>query len=496
MNVFNGCIVCIIAQIAFLTPIAYAGWSEDVRLTYREHEYLPQVIARNDTIHVAWQLSSFDQFISYMRSTDDGESWGSLINITQSNHRASYADLSLDENGLLATWMDDNDDNNDQTIAVATSLDGSVWNEPLYVFTDNMHHFNKPASTAKGDSIFLVYRSFRSDSTGLKPFRFLYSYDYGESWSEETTIGHVYSNVQDLLIGHCDGVLLVVWAGVVDSAHSGQYHVVGYRSTDAGQTWSDLIWISPDHWYTAQDPCMSCNEETGQLAVGYMDYRYQQYAFHGDVFIKISDDGGFTWPLEVMATVNHAAWVPSIDFVGDTLLAVWSDRQFYEEGQHEIFYNRSNNLGLTWEGEYRLTNAMGDGLAPWVAHDDGNVHVVWREDDREGEQHRDIYYKRYTPDPTATLDSETIQQEILSLEVYPNPFNSVLSLFIDSKGSGSLVIYDILGRIITEFEYESGSTLIRWDARDTLGNKVSSGIYFARAKTHNNFTAIKLLYMK
>ncbi len=35
-----------------------------------------------------------------------------------------------------------------------------------------------------------------------------------------------------------------------------------------------------------------------------------------------------------------------------------------------------------------------------------------------------------------------------------------------------------------------------WDARDALGNKVSSGIYFARARAGGYDTAIKLLYLK
>ena len=33
---------------------AIGGWSEDMRLTSRYYEIEPQVIARNDTVHVAW----------------------------------------------------------------------------------------------------------------------------------------------------------------------------------------------------------------------------------------------------------------------------------------------------------------------------------------------------------------------------------------------------------------------------------------------------------
>lgn len=453
--------------------------------------YEPQVMARNDTIHVTWENLDV---ISYMRSTDGGQTWDSLIVLTEPDHQSVYADLSLADNGLLVSWQDDGP-NNEETIAIRTSIDGSYWEETIYVLADNMHHFTLPASTVKGDSIFIVYRSYRADSTGGRPFRFMYSYDYGMSWSDESSIGYAPSNVQDLLTCYCDSMILAAWAGFPDTVHSG-YHVIGYASSDAGQTWSDSIWISPHSPYSAQNPYIACNEETGQIAVGYMDYRYQEYAFHGDIFIAISDDGGLTWPREVMATENHAAWDPGVDFEGDTLVVVWSDRQFYEEGEHEIMFNRSDDGGMTWQGEYRLSNAMGQSLAPWISMDSSKLHVVWNEDEREPNSNREIYYKRYTPDPTATPDSETTLPEILALEVYPNPFNSVLSLFIDSRESGSLVIYDILGRIIREFEYESGPSILQWDGSDALGNEVSSGIYFARPRGKVNYSTVKLTYLK
>lgn len=483
-----------ILLVLLLAAISQAGWSEDMRLTDGYFEIHPQVIARNDTVHVVWFRLSLDD-VSYMRSTDGGYTWGDLIVLSEPDHQALYADLSLSDNGLLVSWQDDGP-NNEETIAIRTSLDGSVWDDPIYVFTDNMNHFIRPASHVKGDSIFLAYGSQRPDTSGEEPIRFYYSYDYGVSWSDEVSIGYApLGDPQDLLVKYCNGNLIVVWAGFVDTVHSG-YHVIGYSSTDAGQSWSDSVWISPNSPYSAQHPCIACNEETGQIAVGYMDYRYQEYAFHGDIFIAISDDGGLTWPLEVMATENHAAWDPSIDFLGDTLVAVWSDRQFNEEGQHEIMFNRSNDGGMSWEGEYRLTYAMGQSYSPWISMDSSELFTVWWENGRESGYEAEIYFKKYTPDPTGVSAEEPISPSRFKLAAYPNPFNSNLSITIQSENRGELSIYDILGRIITEIEYISGSSRIQWDATDESGRNISTGIYLISPKGGDLRDAQKVIYLR
>ncbi len=488
-------IIRLIIAVILTASCAYAGWTEDFLLNNNHQEINPQVVARNDTVHAVWYRLTHDT-VSYIRSTDGGMSWDEAIMISEEDHRTFSPDISIGQNGLLVSWLDVNLITGFQRIAIRTSVDGNIWDDPIYQITDYPRHFSLPTTAVSGDTIFIVYHSLRPDSTGEDPIRFMYSSDYGISWSDEISIGYPIANMQDLLIQYCNGVLMVVWAGPVDTLHIG-YHVVGYRSTDAGQTWSDMIWISPEHIQnSAQHACIACNEETGQLAVGYMDYRYQVYSFHGDIFVAISDDDGLNWPLEVMATENHAAWDPDIDFVGDTLVVVWSDRQNYDEGQHEIYFNRSDDLGTTWEGEYRLTYAMGNSLAPWISMDNGRLHVVWNEDEREPNSNREIYYKRYDPEPTVIRNNLVPKPADFSISAYPNPFNSSLHITVNSILAGAIGIYDILGREIVQHSYSKGRSTFTWSALDSNGSPVSSGIYFINKKGGNTENTIRVLYLK
>jgi len=465
--------VCILA----LCLPAHAGWSESVRLTYLGGEISPQVVARNDTVHVVWNQMGY--YTSYIRSTDGGVTWDSLINLTEEGHIGIYPDLSLSNNGLFVSWQDRDIF---YTIGYSASEDGSTWSSPEYIYTDNLDDVFLPASSVKGDSIFITYWSLANDSTGMKPLRFLSSYDYGNIWNDEVTIGYPYSSQQVFLLKYCNGVLISVRAGGVENSNE-YWHVVGHRSVDAGQTWSDMFWISPEDEILAQAPCFACNDETGGIAVGYLDHRYQEYAFHGDIFIAISTDGGQTWPREVQATFSHTAQSSDIDFISDTLIAVWSDRLYYEEGDHDIFYNRSNNGGLNWEYEERLINTPGLSTDPWTIAESGKVHLVWRDED-EGYL-SDIYYKNHTSDTTIIVRDEANIPESLELSAYPSPFNSSLSINIESLSAGTLQVYDILGRVVREYDYVRGKNLISWDACDNEGKPVSSGVYFIKQKGIN-----------
>jgi hypothetical protein len=474
-----GLIVC--------TTYSYAGWSENIRLTYRGNEINPQIIARNDTIHIAWNQSGTGH-VSYIRSTDGGATWDSLVNLNAPGHWGNNAKLNLAENGLFVSWFDFDNNVNISSIAYATSADGGTWSAPANVYTDNPSRFGNPVSTVKGDSIFLAYHSNRDDTSGLSPFRAMHSYNYGQTWSDEVTVGHPYVLMaQDIRLEYCSGALLLAWAGTADPSRIDEVHVYGYRSTDAGGTWSDTIWISPNTPNWAQDVCLTCNYQTSQFAIGYMDYRYQIYSFWGDIFIATSNNLGLNWPFETLSSQQHTAAWPSIYFFQDTIIAAWADIQFNVMGYPEIVFNRSNDGGQSWLGEYRITYTERESGAANVFMNNSKVYLVWGEDlPNEG---LDLFYKIFTPDSTDAVDNNEIPAPVnFSLSAYPNPFNSATTITLTGAEQAEIGIYDISGRLITTLHATGGQAL--WDA-----SAYSSGLYFARVAGEKAST-IKLILVK
>jgi len=468
-----------------------AGWTEDTRITDRGHEIYPQIIARNDTLHVAWHQIAGDDLTSYIRSLDGGSTWGELVDLSEQGHIAARSDLSLNNSLVMVAWADQIPLESSH-IAYSISSGGENWPLPRYLLPDD-YHGNQMAFCGSGDSLYIVYHADSNDSTGYWPIRFLYSPDLGQTWSDEQTIGYtpaIYIN--NIIMKKCAGKIFIVWSSVPVPELT-TFEVITVFSHDGGESWSEKIILSEDGGHPAQGPCLSCNQFTDEIAVGWMDYNYP-----GDLFIRLSSDGGYTWESEIHVTDHHSISSPNIEFVGDTLWAVWEDFSF--ANQRELGFRKSIDRGLSWGPIERLTNAEGNSHYPWLSYDNCKVHLVWEEYHRPPYFGDDVYYKRWEPD--VGVDEIHKPDNVFLLSSYPNPFNSSTVINYSNIKGGEIEIYDICGRLLRTLnagggqEAQYGQGKITWDATDASGEKVSSGVYFARAATPQGFKSIKLLYVR
>jgi hypothetical protein len=476
----------ILAFTPLLSPALFGGWSEMQRLTYRGNEINPQVVVRNDTVHVMWEQVS--GAVSYIRSIDNGLTWGDVIDLTENGHTGTRANIVITEGYLVTGWMDDNG-----AIALRYSANGSNWNAPIYKYTIDSQRYTFQCMAASGDTIYVAYWSSIRDSTDLMPYKFLRSPDCGQTWSNLLTIGHNFISTLNMVLLFANNYLLLA---ISTETGPGGFHILGYVSNNYGQTWSDTIWISPRILPIAQQPCISYNQINGQFAVGYMDYRYQQYAFYGDIFIRISGDDPSQWISESQVTDEHTSKYPSVSFIGTSLKTVWADRRYYSAGNDEIFFNSSEDGGYSWDNPQRLTNTQSKSIYPSIFNVLDTIHVVWFEDDTTGNNSSDIYYINYIPDSSDIINTNNLPPSLFTIYAYPNPFNSTLSIDISAEKPGDVYISDILGRFITELKYPKGISTIKWDATDKTGKTLPSGAYFIKNKGGGFKDVLEVMYLK
>ena len=103
------------------------------------------------------------------------------------------------------------------------------------------------------------------------------------------------------------------------------------------------------------------------------------------------------------------------------------------------------------------------------------------------------------------LTSEELEQVLPKgtslLAAYPNPFNGRITIpfqladYIESE----IIIYDILGKEIQRFSmnhFTPGKYNISWNAKNKLGQEVSTGVYFVKLHSTDSKSVEKIIYLK
>jgi hypothetical protein len=83
----------------------------------------------------------------------------------------------------------------------------------------------------------------------------------------------------------------------------------------------------------------------------------------------------------------------------------------------------------------------------------------------------------------------------------PNPFNPVTTIrfALPSASRVTLAVYDVKGRCIATLvdgRLPAGERRVEWNARDSRGNPVSSGVYFYRIQTNGKTMSRKMVLLR
>ena len=99
-------------------------------------------------------------------------------------------------------------------------------------------------------------------------------------------------------------------------------------------------------------------------------------------------------------------------------------------------------------------------------------------------------------------DETTAGATGIKLSIFPNPFNpqTTLSYSIARPGLVWLSIYDASGQLVSSVLdgvfSAAGEITYTWDGRDSRGQELGSGIYFARLKTEDDLRTRKMVLLR
>ena len=102
---------------------------------------------------------------------------------------------------------------------------------------------------------------------------------------------------------------------------------------------------------------------------------------------------------------------------------------------------------------------------------------------------------------SSSKESSIMPNKSSLMTSYPNPFNGIVNIpfILSSKMNSSIIIYNVLGRVIREIsleQFDLGKHSIIWNGKDHFGHDVSTGIYFIQLKNSTPENIQKLIYLK
>ncbi len=296
------------------------------------------------------------------------------------------------------------------------------------------------------------------------------STDAGVSWGTNVRLTNDTTDSEAPSVAVSGQIVHVAW---LDEYYTSLMEIYYKRSTDGGVSWGTKVRLTFDS-AKSLFPCIAVSGSDVHVVW------YDQRDGNREIYYKRSTDVGITWGVDTRLTNNTSfSKLPSVAVSGSVVHIVWEEER---DGNQEIYYKRSTDAGITWGADTRLTNNTSSSEYPSVAVYGSVVHVVW-EDTRDG-VNPEIYYKR---NPTGNVGIQNISTETPSKyslsQNYPNPFNPITNVkfSIVNTGEVKLTVYDIVGREVQTLVNERlqpGTYEASFD-----GSTLNSGVYFYKLIT-------------
>ncbi len=371
-----------------------------------------------------------------------------------------------------------------------------TWSSPRQVFNRgrNFGLMKYPRMAANGDSLFVSCRVADYDNSYLLSFR---SLDGGLTWGDSAVADPLTWGLDQ---GHS---MVFSWGRIhiVYPLHFEGSDIFHTMSTDGGLSWIPRERLSTQDGWAGQSPSAHA-DSSGNVIAAWFDYKYgSMCGVTGDILTRTSTDNGDSW-LPEGRVINTQSGNASACFVlGGTVHVVWGDEFPFGCGHPKIMHSLSGDWGQSWSPSTLISGefSSSDRSTAIIAATSGDttiLHCFW---DRRADGFAHLYYiqGRYLSTGIDGQDGAGLP-EGMSLTAYPNPFNSSVNIVCDlgSEKGGEIAIYSIQGQLVRSFRVEGKEGKINWDAADAGGKKVCSGLYFAKARTPQNSSTIRLYLIK
>ncbi|MEO8209516.1 MAG: hypothetical protein ABI840_03060 [bacterium] len=282
---------------------------------------------------------------------------------------------------------------------------------------------NENCVASSGDVVHVIWFDNRDGNSEIYYKR---STDAGKNWSSDLRLTYNAAASGFPTTAVSGSVVHVAWEDYRD----GNNEIYYKRSSDGGLTWGPDTRLT-NNWANSVNASLSVSDLFVHLV-----WRDERDG-NREIYYKRSIDGGVTWGYDTRLTYNsYLSQFPSISVYNYDVHIVWEENR---DGNNEIYYKGSQDGGVCWGPDTRLTNNWANSYSPDVSVFGSVVHVVWF-DDRDG--NAEIYYRHSTdegaswcPDTRLTYNSAASRLSSISAS------SSSVHVFWQDYRDGNFEIY-------------------------------------------------------
>ncbi|NWG28354.1 MAG: T9SS type A sorting domain-containing protein [Ignavibacteriaceae bacterium] len=303
--------------------------------------------------------------------------------------------------------------------------------------------------------------------------------DFDNDNIPEVIIGGVYGKVASFE-STGDNAYQLIWTGEVPTNNA--YMLCS--TDDIDRNGKKELWVGGEAFYNGvpiiKFSCFESNGNNSYQIVGRIDLVgvFTFYAYNIQA-VDVDNDGID----ELMICID-----------GNFLILKFNGSPGHQT--YEVYYLKKNHRAL--QGE----NSVFWGATMYDLDNDGRKEILIDWDHIKENIGIRFYTAIYTPDSlTGVSEPPSILNDYDLKQNFPNPFNSStkIAFTISELSNASLKVYDILGKEITillEKDLSPGNYKVDWEAKDSNGKLLPSGVYLIQMSTDNYTKTIKALLLR
>ena len=318
----------------------------------------------------------------------------------------------------------------------------------------------------------VLHLVFFDDREDNREIYYKRSTDGGTTWGQELRLTHNGAISHFPSISASHPVVHVAW----EEYRDGNAEIYYKESPDAGVTWGADTRLT-------NNPANSFSPSVAAFDSHLHLTWFDQRDGNNEVYYKRSDDGGLTWNADTRLTNNPAFSVfPAITTSGSRVHIAWQE---HRDGNSEIYYKRSSDAGITWGNDVRLTNNAANSFSPSIAAAGLDVHVAWF-DQRDG--NLEIYHK-HSADAGVTWDADKRVTNNPAVSQYPSvsvSASNVHLVWFDERDGNTEIYYNRSTNSGTTWEADTRLTTDAARSTDPCVAVSSSTVHVAWTDARDN----------